>query len=87
MAGGWEEDLWLGEGWEGVLREMEVFIMPPWQWECKVAVAPLLLRWRKVSRSRERWVLVELVEEWWRVDREITWLATSWRIYFWNLES
>ena len=66
MAGGWEEDLWLGEGWEGVLREMEVFIMPLWQWECKVAVAPLLLRWRKVSRSSERWVLVDvsMVEGW-----------------------
>ena len=57
---GWKEDLWLGEGWEGVLREMEVFIMPPWQWECKVAVAPLLLRWRKVLRSRERCVLVDV---------------------------
>ena len=32
----------------------------PWQWECKVAVAPLLLRWVKGSRSRARWVLVDV---------------------------
>ena len=28
-----------------------------------------------------------VVEGWWRGVREITWLATSWRIYFWNLET
>ena len=62
---------------------MEVFILPSWQWECRVAVAPLLLRWRKVSRSSERWALVEvcMVEGWWWGVREITSLPTSWRIY------
>ena len=68
MTGGWEVDLWSGECWEGVLREMDVFILPLWQWECRVAVAPLLLRWRKVSRSRESWALLSMVG-WW----EVTW--------------
>ena len=53
------------------MREMEVFILPSWQLEWRVAVGPLLLRWRKVSMSRERWAL-SMVEGWWEVTREVT---------------
>ena len=60
MTGGWEGDLWSGECWKRVLREREVFIFPSWQWECRVEVAPLLLRWRKVSRSRDSWALLSM---------------------------
>ena len=55
MTGGWEGDLWSREG---VLRVREVLTFPPWQCEWKVAVAPMLLSWWKVSSSRERWAMV-----------------------------
>ena len=81
MTGGWEGDSWSGECWEGVLRVRKVLTFPPWQWEWRMAVVPLLLRWRKVSMSRERWAL-SMVEGWWEVTREVTSLQTSWLIYF-----
>ena len=67
MVGGWEGDLWLEYCWEGVLREIEVFILPPWQVECRVAVAPPRLRWRKVFKIREMWALGEagMMGWWW----------------------
>jgi hypothetical protein len=49
------------------LRVREVFTFPPWQWEWRVAVAPLLFSWWKVPRSRESWALLSMVEGWWEV--------------------
>ena len=43
---GFGEDKGLRECLEGVLRVREVLSLPPWQWEWRVAVAPLLLSLR-----------------------------------------
>ena len=44
-----------GEG-EGDLRMREVLTLPLWDEEWRVQLAPLLLNWWYMLRSRDRWV-------------------------------
>ena len=51
----------LGGGGEGDLRMREVLTLPLWDEEWRVQLAPLLLNWWYMLRSRERWVSLAVV--------------------------